>query len=175
MDGANWEDADRAATKAALSGDRTGIRDSAIIRIASDGLLRTAEVSALDVSDIEIDETGTGQIHIQSSKTDQEGEGFLFFVGPATVKAILSWLDVSGIIKGALFPSTRGRGVGKRMSPPAIRYAITKRLKAIGMEGRLAGHSLRRGAAASLVPGWGVYSRDSGSGTLEGSPLCQRT
>ena len=151
VDGANWEDADRAATKAALFGDRTGIRDSAIIRIASDGLLRTAEVSALDVSDIEIDETGTGQIHIQSSKTDQEGEGFLFFIGPATMKAILSWLDVSGIIEGALFPSTRGRGVGKRMSPPAIRYAITKRLKAIGMEGRLAGHSLRRGAAASLV------------------------
>ena len=37
------------------------------------------------------------------------------------------------------------------MSPSAIRYAITKRLKAIGMKGRLAGHSLRRGSAASLV------------------------
>ena len=151
VDGANWEDADRAATKAVLCGDHTGVRDSAIIRITSDGLLRTAEVSALDVSDIEMDETGTGQIHIRSSKTDQEGEGFLFFIGPATVKAILSWLDVSGIIEGALFPSTRGLGTGKRMSPSAIRYAISKRLKAIGMEGRLAGHSLRRGAAASLV------------------------
>ena len=108
VDGAKWEDADRAATKAALFGDYTGVRDSAIIRITSDGLLRTAEVAALDVSDIEIDETGTGQIHIRSSKTDQEGEGFLFFVGPATANAILSWLDVSGILEGALFPSTRG-------------------------------------------------------------------
>ncbi len=152
VDGASWEEANRAAAKAILfGGDHTGVRDAAIIRIASDGLLRTAEVSALDVSDIEMDETGTGQIHIRSSKTDQEGEGFQFLVGPPTVKAILSWLDVSGILEGALFPSTKGRGAGKRMKPVAIRHAISKRLKAIGMEGRLAGHSLRRGAAASLV------------------------
>ena len=152
VDGASWEEANRAATKAVLfGGDHTGARDAAIIRITSDGLLRTAEVSALDVSDIEMDETGTGQIHIRSSKTDQEGEGFQFLVGPATVKAILSWLDVSGILEGALFLGTRGRGAGKRMKSVAIRYVITKRLKAIGVKGRIAGHSLRRGSAASLV------------------------
>ena len=152
VDGAGWEEANRAATKAVLfGGDHTGARDAAIIRITSDGLLRTAEVSALDVSDIEMDETGTGQIHIRSSKTDQEGEGFQFLVGPATVKAILSWLDVSGILEGALFLGTRGRGAGKRMKSVAIRYVITKRLKAIGVKGRIAGHSLRRGSAASLV------------------------
>ena len=152
VDGASWEEANRAATKAVLfGGDHTGARDAAIIRITSDGLLRTAEVSALDVSDIEMDETGTGQIHIRSSKTDQEGEGFQFLVGPATVKAILSWLDVSGILEGALFLGTRGRGAGKRMKSVAIRYVISKRLKAIGVKGRIAGHSLRRGSAASLV------------------------
>ena len=53
--GAKWEEADRAAIKAARCGDYTGVRDAAIIRVTSDGLLRTAEVAALNVSDLELD------------------------------------------------------------------------------------------------------------------------
>ena len=149
--GANWEEADRAAIKAARCGDYIGLRDAAIIKVTSDGLLRTAEVAALDVSDLELDEHGKGRIHIRSSKTDQEGQGHQFFIGSDTVKAITRWLDISGILDGALFLRTKGPGEDRRMSAVAIRYAITKRLKAIGCKGRIGGHSLRRGSAASLV------------------------
>ena len=110
------------------------------------------EVAALDISDLELDEHGKGRIHIRSSKTDQEEKsGHQFFVGSDTVKMITQWLDISGIIDGALFIRTKGMGVGGRMSAVAIRFAITKRLKAIGCKGRIGGHSLRRGSAASLV------------------------
>ena len=174
VDGAGWEEANRAAAEAEKSGDFSALRDAAIIRIASDGLLRTAEVSALDVEDLEMEAGTTGRIHIRSSKTDQEGEGFQFFVGPATMKTTLAWLDISGIMAGALFLGTRGRGAGKRMRPVAIRYIITKRLKAIGVKGRIAGHSLRRGSAASLVKAGASISELQEAGRWQDPRLVQR-
>ena len=151
VDGASWEEADRAAEHAAKHGEYLGIRDAAIIKITSDGLLRISEVSALNISDLEINSNEPGRIHIRSSKTDQEGKGFQFFIGDKTDKAIRRWLDVSGSENGALFLGTGGTGRGKRMSPTAIKFAICKRLKAVGVKGRLAGHSLRRGSAACLA------------------------
>ena len=37
------------------------------------------------------------------------------------------------------------------MGPASVRSVIVKRLKAAGATGRIGGHSLRRGSAASLV------------------------
>ena len=64
---------------------------------------------------------------------------------------ITQWLDISGIVDGALFLRVKGPGEDPRMSPTAIRFVITRRLKDIGLTGRIGGHSLRRGSAASLV------------------------
>ena len=47
--GIRWEQADRAAEMAEEAGGPAGLRDAAIIAVASDALLRVSEVEALDV------------------------------------------------------------------------------------------------------------------------------
>ena len=54
--GVRWEQADRAATMAEQPGDLAGLRDAAIVAVASDALLRVSEVAALDVSDVNLAE-----------------------------------------------------------------------------------------------------------------------
>ena len=54
------------------AGDLAGVRDAAIVAVASDALLRVSEVAALDVSDVNLAEQ---TVLIRRSKTDQEGTG----------------------------------------------------------------------------------------------------
>ena len=73
VDGTRWEEANRMAELAGSRG--TGdLRDALLLRIMSDCLLRGAEASALDVSDIRFVD---GWLHVEArrSKTDQEGRG----------------------------------------------------------------------------------------------------
>ncbi len=149
--GAGWPLADAAARLAARTGDWIGIRDATIIRLASDGMLRISEVAALNFEDIAKAPDGSGRLTIRASKTDQAGRGETLFIGSSTLVSVRKWLAVSEITTGPLFPSTRGRRIGQRMGPPGVRNVIVKRLKAAGAKGRIGGHSLRRGSAASLV------------------------
>ena len=54
--GVRWEQADRAAAMAEQPGNMAGLRDAAIVAVASDALLRVSEVAALDVSDVNLAE-----------------------------------------------------------------------------------------------------------------------
>ena len=59
--GVRWEQADQAAAMAERPGDLTGLRDAAIVAVASDALLRVSEIAALDVSDINLaEQDGSG-------------------------------------------------------------------------------------------------------------------
>ena len=174
VSGAGWEIADRAAEKASRSGDWRGHRDAAIIRIMSDAMLRVSEVSAIDVEHITDIAEGMGKLLIKSSKTDQEGEGAVQYIGEPTMESIREWLDTSGIENGALFRVERGKYKGRRIGPQGIHYMLQKRLRAAGAEGRLGGHSLRRGSAASLVRAGAslVEVQDAGRWV---DPRCVRT
>ena len=58
--GVRWSQANAAAAVAANGGDSIhGLRDGAIIAVASDAMLRVSELSALCVGDIATDESGT--------------------------------------------------------------------------------------------------------------------
>ena len=122
MDGCVWEVADKAAELAERTQDYRGLRDSALIRVMSDGMLRVAEASALDVEDIEFKPNGFGKVTIRESKTDQTGEGADVPIGPPTVAAVKAWLELAGIESGALFLSERGRAAGKRLTPKACHF-----------------------------------------------------
>ena len=54
------------------------------------GLLRVSEAAALRWDDVELAGDGSGQGRVAESKTDQEGEGTVLYLGPATVEALLA-------------------------------------------------------------------------------------
>ncbi len=148
--GVRWEQADRAAALAERSGTLGGLRDAAIIAVASDALLRVSEVAALDVADMDL---GEKTVLVRRSKTDQEGAGVLQFMGDPTLARVGAWLEGSGLGEGALFRAVHrsGRVQAGRLSERGIRRIIVRRAREAGLEGRISGHSLRVGSAQSLV------------------------
>ena len=148
--GVRWEEADRAATLAERSGTLGGLRDAAIIAVASDALLRVSEVEALDVADVDL---GEQTVLVRRSKTDQEGAGVLQFLGDPTLARVRAWLERSGLAEGALFRAVHrsGRVLAGRLTERGIRRIIAHRAREAGLEGRISGHSLRVGSAQSLA------------------------
>ena len=175
--GVSWAQADAAAAVAANDGGSiAGLRDAAILALASDAMLRVSEVAALDVDDVRIEDDGTGRLTVRHSKTDQEGAGTVLFLGAATVARIKAWQACAGVRGGALFRRVRRGGwpQNERISARAIRTVIAKRAANAGVEGRVSGHSLRVGSAQSprrgrcrvgrASDGWAVdLARDAGA------------
>ena len=148
--GVRWEQADRAAAMAERSGGPGGLRDAAIIAVASDALLRVSEISALDVIDVNPDEK---TVLVRRSKTDQEGEGVLQFLGEPTVARVRAWLLGASLTEGPLFRAVHrtGRVQAGRLTDRSLRRIVTRWGRAAGVKGRVSGHSLRVGGAQSLA------------------------
>ena len=152
--GIAWAQVDAAAMLAASNpGSLIGLRDAAILSVASDAMLRVSEVAALDVHDIEHASDGTGRLTIRVSKTDQEGAGVVAFLGTPTMRRVRAWVEAAVLTQGPLFRRVRrGNVLGRgRLSARAIRTLIMRRAAQAGVEGRVSGHSLRVGAAQSLA------------------------
>ena len=77
-----WKDADTMSGTAEAGGDVRGVRDAAIIGVASHALLRVSEVSRLDAEDVSLQRDGSALVTIRCSKTDQYGEGAVLHVRP---------------------------------------------------------------------------------------------
>ena len=150
VEGVRWEQADAAADLAVNEETKlSGLRDAAILAVASDALLRVSELAALTVADIDMTEQ---TITVQRSKTDQEGTGAVLFLGKPTIQRVQAWLAAAGIREGALFRAlTKGGKVRAGLSARSLRTIIAKRSKAAGVPGRVSGHSLRVGSAQSLA------------------------
>ena len=150
VDGVRWQQADRAAELAEQAGSLAGIRDAAIIAVASDALLRVSEIEALDVDDVNFTEQ---TVLIRRSKTDQEGAGVVQFIGEPTVARVSAWLENASLSEGALFRPVHKSGQLRRgrLTEGSIRRIIIRRARDAGVEGRISGHSLRVGSAQSLA------------------------
>ena len=159
VDGVRFSEVDAAAAVAANDdGSVAGLRDAALLAVASDGLLRVSEVAALDVGDVQAEADGSGRLLVGESKTDQEGQGAVLYLGALTVSRVSAWLAAAGHQDGPLFRRVRRGGhvegdPGRRLSVNAIRQIIRSRAAAVGIEGRVSGHSLRVGGAQSLAAG----------------------
>ena len=150
--GVQWSQADAAAAVAANGGNSiAGLRDAAMIAVASDGMLRVSEIAALQVEDLEAD--GPDTVRVRRSKTDQDGEGVALYLGPATLRRVREWVDAADIADGPLFRQVRRGGAVQSagLSARSIRSIFAARCEAAGIEGRISGHSLRVGAAQSLA------------------------
>ena len=152
--GVDWASADRAAALAEGDGSVAGLRDGALIRIGSDALLRVSELAALTVADLAVESDGSGTVTVRRSKTDQEGRGHVRFLGARTVAAIRRYRLAAGVAGGSLLRRVhKGGAAGEPLGVRSIRRIITYRAAGAGIGGRVSGHSLRVGAAQSLVSG----------------------
>ena len=137
---------------AAKLGTLAGLRDAALFRVMSDGMLRISETVAIDVQHLDFEADGTGRLTVPSSKTDQEGQGAVLFLGQPTVAAIRAYLEAAVFSAGALFRRMRrGDRLGQeRITDNGARLAIKAAAVAAGVEGA-SGHSLRIGTAQDLA------------------------
>ena len=134
-----------------------GVRDRALLLLGFASALRRSELVGLDFGDVRFDDTGV-ILTIRKSKTDQESHGDEVNVMPGSdlcpVRALLAWLEASGITEGPLF-----RGMDRHGNVRATRLterivaAIVKQYAArAGFDpAGFGGHSLRSGFATSAA------------------------
>ena len=148
VDGLIWRDVERICVYAETEGTLIGLRDSAMIRLMSDCLLRISEVVAVNIGDLK-DSTLT----LQASKTDQEGTGESLYVCENTRQLLKRYCEQAGITRGAVFRHIRRGGhiQSHRLTTVSARRIIQKWARAAGVEGFISGHSLRVGSAVSLA------------------------
>ena len=149
--GIGWAQAEAIALLAVRDGSASGLRDAAIIRLMSDGLLRISEVAALQVSDLRPAPEGGATITIRASKSDQQGEGMVRYLGRPTVELVRRWQKQAGITEGPLFRALRGRNAGRQLRASSVRDIVIRRAGTIEIDGRIGGHSLRVGSAQALA------------------------
>ena len=148
VNGLVWQDVERVCIYAETEGTLIGLRDSAMIRLMSDCLLRISEVVAVNVGDLK-----GSTLTLRSSKTDQEGTGETLYVCDATRHILTQYSETASISRGAVFRHIRrgGHVQSERLTTVSARRIIQKRAHAAGVEGFISGHSLRVGSAVSLA------------------------
>jgi integrase len=130
-----------------------GRRDRALLLLGFAGAMRRSELVSLDVADLAQADEGL-VVTIIKSKTDQlqagRKVGIPFGAGEPTcpVRAVLAWLEASGIEDGPLFrPVNRhGQMSDRRLSDRAVAEVVKRSLRATGKSPHgYSGHSLRAG------------------------------
>ena len=125
MRGLDWQVTERVCAFAESDKTIAVLRDSAMIRLMSDCLLRISEVVAVDVSYFE-----KKTLIIHQSKTQQEGEAVALYVTSDTRRAIKRYMKKAGITEEALFRRIR-RG-GQVQSERLTDYAARRKPHPLG-------------------------------------------
>ena len=150
VDAMTWSEVERVCVLAEADNTVAGLRDSALIRLMSDCLLRIGEAVAVNVEDV------NSALTVRQSKTDQGAAGVTgatLYIGAPTREAIRRYREAGNVNDGALFRWVR-RGdniTGRRLTIDGVRKIIKRRARAAGLEGNISGHSLRVGSAVSLA------------------------
>ena len=156
--GLSWRDVD-VIVGVALQGepDIRALRDVAALMVMSDALLRISELAAIETKHLTVEEDGTGRLHIETSKTDQTGEGATVFIRRVTMKVVDRYREMAGVDDGVLFRRMR-RGstvLVEGLSTVSVRAIIVRRAGAAGITTDVSGHSMRIGSAASIADAGG--------------------
>ena len=151
VDGITWDEVKQICVLAEAEETVAGLRDSALIRLMSDCLLRISEAVAADVEDIR-----DSALRIHRSKTDPGTAGLpgvTLYIGDPTQEAIKRYCEAAGITEGPLFRwIRRGDNIADtRLTIDGVRKIIQRRAREAGVEGKISGHSLRIGSAVSLA------------------------
>ena len=106
-----------------------------------DALLRRSEAAALTWKDVTFLADGTARLAIRRSKTDQNGEGAIQFIGKHSAQALQA-------IQGDAAPSEHLFGLH---SGRAVSNRIAAMARAAGLGNGFSGHSPRVGMAQDLA------------------------
>ena len=154
--GLTWREVEKICAVQEADGTLRGMRNSTIIRVMSDAMLRVSEAAELRVDDIQ-----ENMIRVRFSKTDQEGQGAYLYLCEDTRKVLNKYLERTGLKEGRLFRRVAARGDGlyhdrKTGEIPAltrccIRLVIQRCAARVGITEKISGHSPRIGSAISLA------------------------
>ena len=113
--------------------------DLVLLSLLRDGLLRRSEAAELRWSDAEFRGDGAALLHIPQSKTDQEAEGVVLYIGRAAAGALQAIRPAEESLdrNGPVF------GLSSRQ--------IGRRVQAAGLGDCFTGHSSRVGMAQDLA------------------------
>ena len=103
--GLTWREVEKICAVQEADGTLRGIRNSAILRVMSDGLLRISEVTELRIDDLE-----DNMLRLRFSKTDQEGTGEHLYLCEDTRQIVQEWMERSELTEGYLFRRMTARG-----------------------------------------------------------------
>ena len=115
---------------------RRGAVDIALASVMRDAMLRRSEAAALEWADVELRPDGSGRLTIRRSKTDQEGEGAVQYLGKGTTAALREIRPenpdpdarVFGLRSGRLRgPPPRRHGKGRRARRRVLRTLCPRR------------------------------------------------
>ncbi len=130
------------------------LRNTALVAVAYDTLLRRSELVSLEVGDLERGADGSGTVLVRRSKADQEGEGAIKYLAPDTMAHVVAWLTAAGLDGGPLFrPLTKGGKVGRRpLGDRDVARIFQSLATAAGLKlARMpSGHSTRVGATQDM-------------------------
>ena len=128
---------------------RRGLVDIALISVMRDALLRRSEAAEVRWKHIATEPDGSGRLTIPWSKTDQEGEGVVLYLGPPTMKA----LDLIRPKQRPLPGDDGDEGEEKvfDLKPATISERIAAAALAAGLGEGYSGHSCRVGMAVDLA------------------------
>ena len=161
--------ADVARILATLGDDPRSLRDAALLSLASDTLLREAELVAVKVEHLQPDaHRASWSLWVPASKTDQEGVGDDYrHLSATTLARVRRWLAVAGITEGYVFRPIGGRkrtevvqAEAEGREPPVLGLTakevariFRQRAIAAGLDhaGTISGHSTRVGTANDLM------------------------
>ena len=156
QNGLTWLEVEKICAVQEADGTLRGLRNSAILRVMSDGLLRISEVTELRIADLE-DTT----LRVRYSKTDQEGQGEHLYLCEDTRKVVKEWLERAELTEGYLFRRMTARGdnlyIDKETGEPykltddGVRKIIKQSAARVGLTEKVSGHSLRIGSAVALA------------------------
>jgi site-specific recombinase XerD len=134
-----------------------GLRDRALLLLGFAGAFRRSELVALDVADLEENETGL-LVTIRGSKTDQERQGATIAIArgdiACPVKALREWLDAAGIEAGPLFRPINKAGTvrASRLTCRSVANIVKAYAGRAGFDASMfSGHSLRAGFLTSAA------------------------
>ena len=135
LDGKKQESAERASWR--------GRVDLALLSVLRDGLLRRSEAHLLTWADVDFRNNGNALLQLRRSKTDQEDEGVVLYIGKHAADALKAIKPAEELLdlQAPVF----------NLSPQQIGRRVTAAAKAAGLGEGFTGHSGRVGMAQDLA------------------------
>ena len=136
--------------------DLRGKRDRMLLLLAYETMRRRSELVSLRIEDCALGNSGSSEILLRQSKTDQTSMGTVIYLGEASTIAIRNWIEATGLQTGYLLRGvTAGGNLTSGLNSGQVGRIYKKLARNCGLpdeiKNRISGHSTRVGGAQDLL------------------------